>query len=142
MKKILRRRNIVIAILLVAAFLALQLCLMLHAMSARTRTLEYLGRGVFSASQMSREENFYPNGKDRWTFQIPPFEEEFRMHTASFEWNDNRYVPPNADTDAADTWVGTCTLTPKSPWRYIDIFGILGPVECSVYGNWHVETSQ
>ena len=142
MNKLLRRRNVVIAVLLVVAFLSLQVCLLLHTISAKIRTAEYLGRGVCSASWISREEGFYPNGRDRCTFQIPPFEEEFRMHTASFEWNDNRYVPPDANTAAADTWVGTCTLTPKSPWRYIDVFGILGPVECSVYGDWHVKPNQ
>ena len=119
MNKLLRRRNVVIAVLLVVAFLSLQVCLLLHTISAKIRTAEYLGRGVCSASWISREEGFYPNGRDRCTFQIPPFEEEFRMHTASFEWNDNRYVPPDANTTAADTWVGTCTLTPKSPWRIL-----------------------
>ena len=140
MKQLLSCRNVVVISLLAMAFLGLQICLWMHTASAKTRTLEYLGRGVFSESQMAREQNFYPNGKDRWTFQIPPFNEKFRMHTASFEWNENRYVPPDANTKARDTWVGTCTLTPKTPWRYIDIFGILGPVECSVYGDWHVES--
>jgi len=127
--KIFRTRNLVAFVIGLLLFFSLQVCFFMHAFSARTITLDYLGRGVFSESQLSREEGFYSNGKDRWTFQIPKFEHR------------NRLVPPDAATNAIDTWVGTCELNPRSPWREIDVFGILGPFDCKVYGDWHVESS-
>ena len=101
-----------------------------------------MGRGVFAESQMATEYDYYGEGKDRWNVRIPSFNETFRMHTASFKWNENTHVPPAAGIDRADVWVGTCTLTPKSPWRYVDVFGILGPTECSVYGDWRIQSSR
>ena len=137
-----RTKKIAAAVVCLLLFLVLQLCLFCHAFSARTVTMEYLGREVCSESQLSREENFYSNGQHRWTYQIPPWEHDFRMHTATFEWNENHHVPPDASTTRSETWVGTCTLTPKSPWCQIDLFGILGPMKFSVYGDWYVEASQ
>ena len=142
MANLLRARNIIVVLTGSLLYLAMQVCFFLHAASATTVAREYLGRGVFTESQMSREENFYSNGKDRTTFQIPKFNDKFRMHTASFNWNENRHIPPDASTNASDTWVGTCTLTPKSPWRQMDLFGVLGPIECSVYGDWMTDASQ
>ena len=142
MAKVFRARNLVLVGIGILAYLALQVCLLMYVGSADAVTVEYLGRGVFSESQLTREESFYPNGKDRWTFQIPPFDKNFRMHDASFKWNENRHVPPDAKTDRRDTWIGTCTLTPKSPWRQIDIFGVLGPIEYKLYGDWHTEASR
>ena len=141
MKKILTKRNVIVAILCLIAFLSLQIVLYLHASSARTRTLEYMGRGLFAESQMAIEYDYYGEGEDRWTTQIPEFTETFRMHTVSFEWNQNKHIPPVRGMDRADVWVGTATLTPKAPWRYIDPFGVLGPFRYSVYGDWQVRPS-
>ena len=140
MKRFFSFRNIATPLLLLIAFFSLQVVFFLNTYSAKAVTLEYLGRGVCFESQMSIERDYYGKGKDRWTVQIPEFDEEFRMHTATFEWNENKHVPPDAETKLHDVWVGTCTLTPKSPWRYIDVFGILGPLECSVYGDWSVKS--
>ena len=143
MANLLRKRNVVIAmlglLLGLLVFLALQACFLLHLANADAVMSEYMGRGVFYESQLSRVKNFYPNGKERWTFKIPSFDENFRMHEASFRWNENRHIPPDSKTDLRDTWVGTCTLKPKSPWRQIDIFGVLGPTEIKLYGDWHIE---
>ena len=138
MANLFRSRNIAIALVLLVLYLALQACFAMHALSAGTITTEYLGREV---SRTSRQEGIYPNGKYRWTYEIPPFEHQFRMHEAVFEWNENHFVPPDAETEARDKWIGTCTLTPKSPWREIDFFGVLGPMEYTVYGDWYVESS-
>ena len=113
---------------------------MLHTASARTCAFEYLGREVLSESSGATDFDYYGEGEDRWNLKVPPFKYVFRMHTATFEWNDNGYIPPEAGIAHRDVWVGTCTLTPKAPWRYIDLFGHLGPFECSVYGDWHVES--
>ena len=140
MKRLLSYKNICVIAFVAFIFLVLQVTLYLHTASTKTRTLEYLGRGVFAESQPGTEYDFYGKGKDRWNVVIPPFNETFRMHTASFDWNPNTHIPPESGIDRSDVWVGTCTLTPKFPWRYIDVLGILGPVECSVYGDWHVES--
>lgn len=142
MPKSLRLRNLVILAAFSIAFLILQLTLFLHAESARAVTLEYMGRSVFSESQWPREEEYYDNGRDRVSLRVPVFDSKFRMHEATFAWIENSYIPPDADTDLTKMWVGTCTLTPKSPWRQIDVFGLLGPMQCHVYGDWHVETTR
>ena len=103
MAKVFRARNLVLVGIGILAYLALQVCLLMYVGSADAVTVEYLGRGVFSESQLTREESFYP-----------PFDKNFRMHDASFKWNENRHVPPDAKTDRRDTWIGTCTLTPVS----------------------------
>ena len=135
MAKLFRTRNIVCVAIMLLLYAALQIVFFLHAFSARTITVEYLGREVFMKSLETREGS-------RYTIQTPPFNEEFRMHTASFRWNENHYIPPDGSTDPSDAWVGTCTLTPKSPWRQIDIFGVLGPIECHLYGDGRTDTSQ
>ena len=142
MAKIFRVRYIIAVLVGLMLYVSLQICFFLHAASATTVTREYFGRGVFSESQLVREEGFYANGNDRVTFQIPKFNEDFRMHKASFKWNGNRHVPPDASTTASDTWVGTCTLTAKTPWRQMDLFGLLGPIECSLYGDWRTDVEQ
>ena len=142
MRRIFRPGNLIIAASILAAFLALQISFVLRTQSARAVTLEHLGRGVCGESQLTRVDNFYGNGMDRWTLRIPAFDAKFRMHTTNFEWNENRHIPPDAKTAPRDTWVGTCTLTPKTPWRQIDVLGLLGPIECKVFGDWHVETNR
>ena len=140
MKRFFSCRKIAIAAFCGFAFIVLQVVLMLHAASARTCAFEYLGREVLSESSGATDFDYYGEGEDRWNLKVPPFKYVFRMHTATFEWNDNGYIPPEAGIAHRDVWVGTCTLTPKAPWRYIDLFGHLGPFECSVYGDWHVES--
>lgn len=140
MSRILRLRNVILAVALLVLFLALQVTFWLHAASARINALEYLGREVFSESSTTIEDDFYGDGKNRRTLKIPKFNKQFRMHDTTFTWNPNPHIPPDASTERSETWVGTCRLKPKSPWREFDIFGWLGPMECKLYGDWHTET--
>ena len=141
MTKLLRPKNIVLSILTLTCVATAQIVFFCHAFSARTVVSEYLGRETCLESQLNQELNFYPNGDSRWTLQIPDFDHEFRMHVVEFDWNENRHIPPDSATSPSDSWVGTCTVEPKSPWSYVDVFGVLGPFECKVYGDWRVESS-
>ena len=140
MKRFFSCRNVAVMAFCVFAFLALQVVLILHAASASTCAFEYLGREVFSESSVATDYDYYGEGVDRWNLRVPRFKYKLRMHTATFEWNENGHIPPEAGIARRDVWVGTCMLHPKAPWRYIDVFGHLGPFECSVYGDWHVES--
>ena len=139
MRRFFSCRNVAITVFCVFAFIALQVVFILHAASARTCTFDYLGREVFLESSETVDWDFYGEDKHRWNLTVPPFKRKFRMHAATFEWNENRHIPPGDGIGLSDLWVGTCTLTAKTPWRQIDVFGHLGPFECSVYGDWHVE---
>ncbi len=138
-----RRETYAIAICAIGlfAFIVLQGIFCFYAVSARTITVEYLGRGIFAESEKATEYDYYGEGDHRWHIKVPAFNETLEMHTASFEWNPNNHIPFKPGMGRGSVWIGTCKLTPKSPWRYIDVFGFLGPFECSVYGDWRVDST-
>lgn len=124
---------------LLTLFLILQLVLSAHAYHAQTIVSDYMGDDVCFPTYETCEKDYYDNQRDRFTLTCPPFSQQFRMHTTTFRWNEEKKIPPNADTNLSEYVVGRCLLTPKPEWQMIDTFGLLGPIECFVYGDWRVK---
>lgn len=147
MKNLLCCRNVAIAVVATVAFALYQALLILNACLVREEAHVCFRRFIPLAAEESREVGYYPNGKDRMTFSIPDDEattgldQRCGLYKIDFDWNEIRHIPPDADTNVADVWVGSCTFTPTISWWHLDVFGVVRHTEFNLYGDWRIEST-